>query len=62
MEETLNYVVRILLSILLMMLSILLIDFGWMYPSHPLHWISIIGYFMVGLFWNHKIITGEYFR
>jgi hypothetical protein len=62
MEEALRYTLKICASIGLMMLSILFIDFGWLFPDHPLSWIRFIGYFLVGFFWNHAIITGEYFK
>lgn len=55
MGEQLVKTIKELLNLLLLVITILLINLFWITIKEPYHYFFLIGYFLVGMFWNRKV-------
>lgn len=44
------------ISFILLIVTILLVDLFWMFKDEPFHWFFLIGFILLGAFWNKKVL------
>ena len=48
--------IKSLISFILLIIAVSMVNLFWLYNEYSFHYIFLIGYLLIGIFWNNRII------